>query len=193
MICPSNLFTEQCRLEKDIDYSGNDDTMTDGKLTCSSKTNSLCTRRTSVHDITSCKLFCQQRPILSEFFSWKDFSNECFCKHSDSGRRHQGGAVSGTTKCLGECPCATAMQQIPLSFILERRTSSLLCISITSYLQPLNTLPARVHVNSKEFAVTANPPATDHRTDTHNLFDNDYLEGAWTFFRSDKSVAPPHS
>ena len=61
---------------------------------------------------------------------------------------------------------------------------------------PLNLKPfflAKIHVNSKEFAVTADPLATDYRVDTHNLFDHDHLEGAWTFFRSDESVQPPHS
>ena len=52
---------------------------------------------------------------------------------------------------------------------------------------------AYIHVNSKEFSVTAKPPATDYRTDTHNLFDHDSLEGAWTFFRSDASVLSTHS
>ena len=58
-------------------------------------------------------------------------------------------------------------------------------------MKPLS--PDKIHVNSKEFPVTADPPAKDYRVDTHNLFDHDHLEGAWTFFRSDESVQPPHS
>ena len=66
------------------------------------------------------------------------------------------------------------------------------CWDIVKPCPKINFL-AKIHVNSKEFAVTANPPATDYRVDTPNLFDHDHLEGAWTFFRSDESVQPPHS
>ena len=64
---------------------------------------------------------------------------------------------------------------------------------LTPYLNIEPYFTDKIHVNSKEFAVTADPPAKDYRVDTHNLFDHDHLEGAWTFFRSDESVQRPHS
>ena len=85
-------------MENDIDYAGSDDTMPDGKLKCSSANQSLCTQRTPVHDVPSCKSFC----YLSKYFTWKASNKECYCKNSDLGKRQEGGSVSGRTKCQGK-------------------------------------------------------------------------------------------
>ena len=92
--CP--LYTELCAMENDIDYHGNDDTMPNGKLKCSSSW-SGCTESSPVPDVPSCKSFCNS----SSYFTWTA-NKECYCKHSDSGRKQQGGSVSGRTNCPGK-------------------------------------------------------------------------------------------
>ena len=92
----SHLFAEQCAMEYDIDYAGNDDTMPDGKLKCSSPTDNYCTQRFAVHDFPTCKEFCYS----SDYFTWRASSKVCFCKNSDSGKT-SGGGISGKINCQG--------------------------------------------------------------------------------------------
>ena len=86
---------EQCKMENNIDYNGNDDKMPNGKLKCSSPIKSLCTQRNPIDDVPSCKSFCS----TSKYFTWKASKKECYCKNSDSRRRQHGGSVSGKTNC----------------------------------------------------------------------------------------------
>ena len=71
--------------------------MPDGKLKCSSRW-SGCAESSPVPDALSCISFCSS----SDYFTWKSAKKECFCKHSDSGRKQQGGSVSGRTNCQGK-------------------------------------------------------------------------------------------
>ena len=96
-LCTSYMFAVQCGMENDIDYTGNDDTMPDGKLKCSSTIQPRCTQRAPVDDVPSCKSFCSS----SKYFTWKE-NRECFCKNSDLVKRQHGGSVSGRTNCQGK-------------------------------------------------------------------------------------------
>ena len=58
-----------------------------------------CSNEAPVTDVASCKSFCGS----SKYFTWK--GSECFCKHSDSGRREASGSISGRTKCTGQYFC----------------------------------------------------------------------------------------
>ena len=89
--------TEHCGYENNIDYQGNDDTLPNGKLQCSSGYPG-CTESSPVPDVPSCKLFCSS----SDYFTWKSANKECYCKNSDRGRKQQVGSVSGRTNCQGK-------------------------------------------------------------------------------------------
>ena len=83
---------EQCEMEDNIHYNGNDDKMPDGKLKCTG--GSLCTQN-PITDASSCKSFCS----TSKYFTWKASAKVCYCKNSDSRRSQEGGTVSGKTNC----------------------------------------------------------------------------------------------
>ena len=87
---------EQCEMEDNIHYNGNDDKMPDGKLKCTG--GSLCTQN-PITDASSCKSFCS----TSKYFTWKASAKVCYCKNSDSTRSQEGGTVSGKTNCNEQC------------------------------------------------------------------------------------------
>ena len=89
---------EQCGMENDIDYGGNDVIMPDGKLKCSSPYYSACTESSPVLDAPSCRSFC----LESNYFTWKSSSQECYCKNSNLGKAQQSGSTSGSTICPGK-------------------------------------------------------------------------------------------
>ena len=90
-------FADLCKLDYEIDYAGNDDTMPDGKLKCSSTIQDRCTQQELIHTVQGCKSFCSS----SKYFTWTSDYKECFCKNSNSVRTHWDGGVSGNTNCRG--------------------------------------------------------------------------------------------
>ena len=80
----SHLSAEQCGIEPDIDYAGNDVTGKSGIP--------------GFNTVTSCKSFCQ----LSKYFTWDARDTKCYCKTSDSGRQKLNGLFSGRTNCQGK-------------------------------------------------------------------------------------------
>ena len=109
---PSDQSAEQCGVENDTRYAGNDDKMPDGKLKCSSEIKTTCTERSPVQDVPGCKTFCHS----SQYFTWISSRKECYCKNSDSGKGQLSGSVSGKTQCPGNV--------LPLQRIVLWLTSS---------------------------------------------------------------------
>ena len=101
--CKMNIYlvkdsAEQCGMENDIDYGGNDVIMPDGKLKCSSPYTSACTESSPTVNAPSCRSFC----LESNYFTWKSSSQECYCKYSNSGKVQESGSTSGSTICPGK-------------------------------------------------------------------------------------------
>ena len=103
--CKMNIYlvedsAEKCnvRMENDIDYGGNDVTMPDGKLKCSSPHYSYCTESSPVLNAPSCRSFC----LESNYFTWKSSYQTCYCKNSNLGKAQQSGSTSGSTICPGK-------------------------------------------------------------------------------------------
>ena len=92
------LFADLCKIEYEIDYAGNDDTMPDGKLKCSSTIQANCTQQSYIHTAQGCRSFCKS----SKYFTWTSDYKECYCKNSNSVRTHWDGGVSGNTNCHGK-------------------------------------------------------------------------------------------
>ena len=71
-----------CGTEKDVDYWGND--VSSGEQP----------------NVAACRSSCRSKG--AGFFTYTPNNRACYCKNSDAGRKHTGGAESGGTLCTGK-------------------------------------------------------------------------------------------
>ena len=95
---PLILVASTCRVEHDINYDcGTDCTLNDGF-------------DDRVDDWESCKSLCESDQATAFYFSYVPYYKEwwgadghysktCWCRSSDSGRKHSSGLVSGDLNC----------------------------------------------------------------------------------------------
>ena len=51
-------------------------------------------------NVAACRSSCRSKG--AGFFTYTPHNRACYCKNSDAGRKHSGGAVSGGSSCTGK-------------------------------------------------------------------------------------------